>query len=146
MNVLLVEDDAEQAEVITTVLTQAKINVHHVDTESAFRAHWASPTRPHYDAAVLDLMVRWTRPRQGASTRPPEVVDGGLAAAGHRCAELILADSPRTRILVFTVLEQHEVPLPPALEKHGVSRMTKGDELKSLVTWLRAPRRGRARA
>lgn len=90
--ILLVEDDDEDAAEIKRQLELhiRGVVVTVVRSESSLLAYLADlPYEDRPKLAVVDMLVRWAAPNRHMQSRPPAVIEGGVANAGLRCSEYL---------------------------------------------------------
>ncbi len=85
---LVVEDDDLHAEFLIEILLREfkGAQITHVTTERQFREWLGGPHDAAPDVAIIDLMLRWDDATAIFALRPQDVLDGGTAEAGIRCA------------------------------------------------------------
>lgn len=141
MRFLLVEDDSDQARLITTQVKgefpDVKIDV--VSTESDFLRSFEAIAAEPPDLVIMDVMLRWCNISQNMSPPPPEC--GDYSRAGVRCCWLLRNDerTQKIPIVVLTVLDNigNGLGLP-----EGCLHLPKQSEFANLVaTWFRQLRR-----
>ena len=112
------EDDWRYAKAVISELKEKAAKSHfeweikRIPTESEFIAIFEkikSGTLPRPDAFILDIMVRYATPNSNdkmdeETSMPP------YDRAGIRCAELINRDDPHRPIILFTILDEEDLP------------------------------------
>jgi CheY-like chemotaxis protein len=113
MNILVVEDDHQQAKLIKERLESrfARSEVVVIKTEFEFRNRLAALLKNPPHLVIMDVMLRWTTAERDLPEAPPEVVEQGFYRAGLRCRQL-LASSPSTArvpVIFYTFLEPKDL-------------------------------------
>jgi len=130
MWILLVEDDAKQAELIEKALQEAfpDVEVRHYSTESQFRESLPRLVEHPPALIVMDVMLRWCDAGPDMPLQPRECED--FSMAGVRCCRL-LKSNPKTRnvpVVVLTVLDKNGFGLPT-----GCVHASKASDFKALI-------------
>jgi CheY-like chemotaxis protein len=122
--VLIIEDDKVQSDDLKLRLQTAGLGISQVDqisTELAFRRLTKFP----YDAAVVDMMLRWTDPAPEMIMPPKEILDEGFYVAGLRCCRKL--KQVNIPCVIFTALDPNKIPLKPG-ERFEIINKSQGHQ------------------
>ena len=114
MTIVVVEDDDMQISVIESQLKKAfpDQKIRKVTSEIDFRDQFEEIARESPDVFIIDVMLRWTRPREPKLPSPPEDIRRqGPTRAGFRCRDLVVNDNRTkdTPIILYSVLDSLDV-------------------------------------
>lgn len=141
MDILIVEDDAFQAETIEAKLNQEfpGAEIQKISTERQFHLSLDSIVQNPPSVVVLDVMLRWTDPAPNLETPPDDVRREGFFRAGLRCQKLLAQHETTSGVpvILYTVLDRNELDrelkgLPP-----NVVHLRKESDLSPLVQTIR---------
>src|SRR5215213_772368 len=113
MKVVIVEDDYQQAELITSWLLERwpQLDIQRIGTEAAFRSLLSDPSFQPPNIFIIDIMLRWADPSPDIEVPPDEVIVEGPYRAGLRCVDLIRKTVATSHIpsVLYSVLDQRDV-------------------------------------
>jgi hypothetical protein len=112
--ILIIEDDGYQSADLKARLERAGLGIADVEciyTELAFQDLIKRSGELPYDAAVVDMMLRWTDPAPNMTMPPPEILNEGFYIAGLRCCRML--KKWKVPCVIFTALDPLKIPLLP---------------------------------
>jgi CheY-like chemotaxis protein len=103
MRVVIVEDDYQQAELVTSWLRKAwpRIEVERIETELEFRKRLPALSARPPNVFIIDVMLRWADPSPDMEEPPSEILNEGFYRAGLRCVKLLRQDAGTSRVPVI---------------------------------------------
>lgn len=106
IKILLVEDDAVQAQWIKMQLRRAYgSEPEWISTESDFHAGMSKIVQHPPNIVILDVMLSWAEASRSIPKQPDDVRQEGMYRAGLRCQELLAKASATCRVpvILYTV-------------------------------------------
>lgn len=150
---LLVEDDPPLADMIVKALKNAfpSHDTLRLATELQFRTWLTTADHDVPAVIVMDIMLRWTDPREHLEAPPEDVRRDGFFVAGLRCVGLLqrsnLNDVP---VILYTVLESADVQkemkrMSIVSSAGGIAHLRKDGDVSQLVGKVAKIIKGRGR-
>jgi CheY-like chemotaxis protein len=139
MNILLVEDDAEQIAWLIATLESyfCSLNLTVFKTEHQFRSELDSLLRQNRpDIMLIDAMLPWTNPAPDMPPRPSEVQSHGFLYAGVRCQRLASAKAPDIPTIIYSILERKDLRDSLRDAPSNVKYVRKDDDARQLVQMI----------
>lgn len=139
MNIVLLEDDGEQAAQIAESLKSvfASSDIQTVTTESQFEDLLPQFSRNPPDLFIFDMMLKWALPESLDPKRPPR---GHQKFAGIRCAKQTLTNvaTSTTPIILYSALSASEVRAEMGVIPPHVALLEKGESLVNLSLMIKS--------
>lgn len=130
--VVLEDDGFKRAEIAQRLKSFPLTELKEYSTESELRDALRSLHQGNVAVFILDLRVRWDKPREGMTQPPPDIGLDGYREAGIRCWRLIRQDPrlAKARVIIYSVAD--EFPPLDGPEEPPVF-IQKNDSLKRLL-------------
>lgn len=112
-NIVIAEDDHLQRQSLRTELSIAfpSANFVEISTEREFRQELSRLVGLDRAVFVIDVMMRWCDPSPDMGAIPEDVIHGGSFCAGVRCFAALKNLRSDARAVVYSVLDESDVPL-----------------------------------
>jgi len=141
MEILIVEDDALQAETIESRLKKdfPGARIRKVSTERQFHLSLDSIVQNPPSVVVLDVMLRWTDPAPDLEPPPGDVRREGFSRAGLRCQKLLAQHETTSGVpvILYTVLDRNDLDRELKGLRPNVAHLRKESDLSPLVQQIR---------